>query len=84
VGIIQQILGRLLADLDEHQQLDWHTGASSELDIKTGRHIMHNLIEGAVMPMSVLRWAAQIIVSNGQQLTVLPDLRMTQRLAVTG
>ena len=36
------------------------------------------------MPMSVLRWAAQIIVSNGQQLCMLPDLRITQRLqAVT-
>lgn len=80
VGIIQQVLGRLLADLDAHQQLNWSISSNSELDIKTCQHIMHNLIEGAVMPMSVLRWAAQIIVSNGQQLTVLPDLRMTQRL----
>jgi transposase len=85
VGIIQQILGRLLADLDDQQQLHWQNSANSELDIKTCRHIMHNLIEGAVMPMSVLRWAAQIIVSNGQQLSMLPDLRLTQRLqAVTG
>ena len=84
MGIIQQILGRLLADLDDQQKLDWQTNANSELDIKTCRHIMHNLIEGAVMPMSVLRWAAQIIVSNGQQLCMLPDLRITQRLqAVT-